>query len=245
MPPHYQESALSRRRFLVVGAACAGALAVPAAVGAPRAAAATQYTLTVTNNSTQFQDICLFQKTAGLGVPAALSLAWLTAPAHPGHTVTFTWTVNYSFVWAPTGPLMSGIPFMDWEQAAADPDDQLQNQTGFDFDDGNYGFVPAPDGDTPLGGLGIQVLPSVPDDTASVGIGMSGAPVFAAQAVPGTKLVFTLRPRYWITAGTFIDGEVLNVEEITNDAEIPYDNTFSMNAVLTQTNLWTVFAPKS
>lgn len=79
------------------------ALAVPAAVGAPRAAAATQYTLTVTNNSTQFQDICLFQKSVGLGVPAAVSLAWLTAPAHPGHTVTFTWTVNYSFVWAPTG----------------------------------------------------------------------------------------------------------------------------------------------
>ncbi|MFE5988473.1 hypothetical protein [Streptomyces sp. NPDC056453] len=74
---------------------------------------------------------------------------------------------------------------------------------------------------------------------------MSGAPVFAAQAVPGTKLVFTPRPRYWITAGTFLNGEVLNVEEITNDAEIPYDNTFSMNAVLTQTNLWTVFAPKS
>ncbi|MFE6752763.1 hypothetical protein ACFVDQ_04100 [Streptomyces sp. NPDC057684] len=245
MPPHHQDSALSRRRFLVTGAACAGALAVPAAVGTPFAAAATQYTLTATNNSTQFQDICLFQKAVGLGVPAALSLAWLTAPAHPGHTVTFTWSVDYSFVWALTGPLMTGIPFMDWEQAAADPDDQLRNQTGFDFDNGNYGFVPASGSGTPLGGLGVQILPGVPDDTASVGIGMDSSPVFAAQAVPGANLVFTPHPQYWITAGTFIRGEVLNVEEITNEAEIPYGNTFSMNAVLGKTNLWTVSATKS
>jgi hypothetical protein len=38
---------------------------------------------------------------------------------------------------------------------------------------------------------------------------------------------------------------VLEVEEITNDAEIPYDDTFSMNAVLGWDNLWTVYAPKS
>ncbi|MGW6403705.1 hypothetical protein [Streptomyces sp. NPDC055134] len=245
MPPRDQDSVLSRRHFLVAGAACAGALAVPATVGAQPAAAATQYTLTVTNNSTEFQDVCLFQKTAGLGVPAALSLAWLTAPAHPGKTVTFTWTVTYSFVWAVTGPLMSGIPFMDWEQAAADPDDELQNQTGFDFDNGNYGFVPASGSGTPLGGLGIQVLPTVPDDTASVGIGMDSSPVFAAQAVPGAKLVFTPHPQYWITAGTFSQGEVLEVEEITDEAEIPFDDTFSMNAVLGENKLWTVSAPKS
>lgn len=245
MPPLHQDSALSRRRFLVAGAACAGALAVPAAVGTPRASAATQYTLTATNNSTQFQDICLFQKAAGLGVPTALSLVWLVAPALPGRTVTFTWSVDYSFVWGVTGPLMSGIPFMDWEQAAADPDDQLQNQTGFDFDNGNYGFVPASGGGTPLGGLGIQVLPGVPDDTASVGIGMDGAPVFAAQAVPGAKLVFTPHPQYWITAGTFTNGEVLDVEEITDEAEVPYDNTFAMKAVLGKTNQWTVSAATS
>ncbi|WP_326777927.1 hypothetical protein [Streptomyces sp. NBC_01445] len=242
MPLRDQDSALSRRRFLAAGAACAGALAVPAAVGAPPAAAATHYTLTATNNSTQFQDICLFQKTVGLGIPSAMSLAWLTAPARPGHTVTFTWSVDYSFVWAVTGPLMSGIPFMDRELVAADPDDELENQTGFDFDNGNYGFVPASDSGTPLGGLGIQVLPGVPDDTASVGIGMDGAPVFAAQAVPGAKLVFTPHPQYWITAGTFSNGEVLDVEEITNDVEIPYDDTFSMNAVLGPNNLWTVSA---
>lgn len=174
-----------------------------------------------------------------------MALAWLTAPAQPGHTVTFTWSVDYSFVWAVTGPLMSGIPFMDWELVAADPDDELENQTGFDFDNGNYGFVPASDSGTPLGGLGIQVLPSVPDDTASVGIGMDGAPVFAAQAVPGVKLVFTPHPQYWITAGTFSSGEVLDVEEITNEVEIPYDDTFSMNAVLGPNNLWTVSASKS
>jgi hypothetical protein len=59
----------------------------------------TQYSLTVTNNSTQYQDLCIYQNPVDLGVPDAMSLAWLTAPAWPRTTVTFSWTLDYSFVW--------------------------------------------------------------------------------------------------------------------------------------------------
>ncbi|MFD3942971.1 hypothetical protein [Streptomyces sp. NPDC058579] len=236
MPPSEQESALSRRRFLAVagGAACLGVL------GAPQAAAATAYTVTAHNNSTQFQTVCLYQRAVGLGVPSAFSLAWLLAPCRPGGHVTFTWSEVYSFVWAPTGTLTPGIVFSHWDQLAADPDDQSLNGTGFGFDNGKYGFVPATSGAPQVGSLGIDVLATVPQDTASVGIGMSSAPVFAAQADPGADLVFTPHPQYWIAAGTYTRGEVLDVEEIEATAELPFDGTFTQQAVLQPTGDWII-----
>ncbi|WP_406057875.1 hypothetical protein OG462_14625 [Streptomyces sp. NBC_01077] len=243
MPTHDQGSALSRRGFLMGGAACAGVLAVPPVAHAQpqrqRLATATaSYTLTVTNNSTQFQDICLYQKPVDPGVPNTMSLAWLIAPAWPTKRVTFTWSLDYSFSWAMTGELMPGIHFSAWEQAAADPESQLQNRIGFDFDNGNYGFVPA-GGGAQLGTLEIDVSADVPAQTASVAIGMP-APVFAVQAEPGAVLPFTPHPEYWVTAGTFSSGQVLDIEEITNEAPVPFDGTFAMQAVLGPTNLWSV-----
>ncbi len=147
--------------------------------------------------------------------------------------------MNYSFAWALTGPLTPGIPFLDRDQVTADPNDALQNRIGFGFDNGTYGFVPAPSGGTtPPGALGIEVLPTVPDNTTSVGIGMGGSPVLALQAEPGATVQFTPHPSYWITVGNYSVGEVLEVEEITNAVEIPFGDTFSMHAVLGQNGVW-------
>jgi hypothetical protein len=82
-----------------------------------------RYSLTVTNNSDQFQDIVVYQKPVDLGVPGALSLAWLTAPAHPTTTVTFTWHEEYNFVWSRTNG-----PFVARQVLPADPDNPEKNQ---------------------------------------------------------------------------------------------------------------------
>lgn len=201
----------------------------------------TQYSLTVTNNSTQFQDLCVYQKPVNLGVPDALSLAWLTAPAWPGTTVTFTWSLDYNFVWAQTGSLKPGVTFQAQQTLSADPDSLISNQVQFDYRNGAFTFVPGAANGTPqLGSLYIRELSGVPANSATVGIGMSNAGTFAVQAQPNSNLVFTPHPEYWITAGTFTAGEVLDIEQITNEAEVPYDGTFEMNAVLGSTNLWTV-----
>ncbi|MFI8793122.1 hypothetical protein [Streptomyces sp. NPDC055105] len=217
---------------------------MPSAVSAPPAAAATTYSLTVTNKSAQSQHFCLYQSAVDLGVPGARSLAWLTAHAKPNRTVTFTWAVDYSFVWGLTGQLTSGIQFVTGEVVAADPSDLSENTITFEFYDKWYKFGPVSGGIKPLGTLAIYVSPTVPPETTSVGTGMSGFPVFAVQASPteGNALVFRPHPEYWITAGTFISGEVLNVEKLTSKAEIPYTDTFSMNATLEPSGLWTVSA---
>lgn len=245
MPAHDQESVLSRRRFLAAaaatGAACAGALAVPSIAGARPAAAATSYTLKVTNDSTGYQSFCLYQKPVGLGVPGALPLAWMVAPLWPRRSTTFTWSLDYSFSWAVTGPLAPGGTFQPWQQVAAYPENESRNRIGFDFDNGLYEFVPPASGGSPqLGSLGIEVHADVPDDTASVGIGMASGPVFAAQAEPGANPVFTPHPQYWIAAGAFTRGQIMDIEEITNEIEVPFVDTFSMQAVLGAADQWSV-----
>lgn len=202
---------------------------------------ATNYSLTVTNNSTQYQDLCVYQKPVDLGVANALSLAWLTAPAWPGTTVRFAWSLDYSFVWSQTGSLQPGVTFQAQQTVAANPDDLNNNQIQLDYRDGAFRFVPgSAAGSAELGNLYVRQLSTIPTATATVGIGMSNAGVFAVQAQPNINLVFSPHPEYWLTAGTFTPGEVLAFEEITNEAAVPYDGTFDMVAKLSSTNLWTI-----
>lgn len=203
----------------------------------------TQYSLTVTNNSTQFQDLCIYQKPVDLGVPNAMSLAWLTAPAWPSTTVTFTWNLDYSFVWSQTGVLKPGVTFVAQQTLPADPEDLTANQTLFDYVNGAFTFRPGSTAGTPhLGSLYIRELSTIPTASATVGIGMGSSGVFAVQAEPNMNLVFTSHPQYWVTAGTFEHGQVLDVEEITNEQVVEFNGTFQMSAVLDPTNTWTVTA---
>ncbi|MFD8075458.1 hypothetical protein ACFV3E_22745 [Streptomyces sp. NPDC059718] len=252
MPPHHLGSEPSRRRFLVGGAACAGALAVPSLNGAPRSAAATPYLLYVTNSSTEYVYLCLHQTPGGNGPSGVMPLAWLVRPSPPLPTPTppFSWNVDYSFVWARTGVLTPGSTFTAMETVAADPGNPSASQIQFGADNGNPGFRAGPATGAPLlGSLYIKELSTVPADTASVGIGQSGSPVFAVQAQPDKTLRFTPgENQYWLAAGPadpfkpppFLRGQVLDLEAITSHVEIPYDGTRVMQAVLNPGLTWTV-----
>ncbi|MER5268667.1 hypothetical protein ABTZ99_41905 [Actinosynnema sp. NPDC002837] len=201
----------------------------------------TQYSLTVRNESTQFQDLCVYQQPVDLGVRNAMSLAWLTAPAWPNTTVTFEWTLDYCFVWSYTGSLKPGTRFRAQEVRRANPQDLTANQILFDYTDGAHRFVPGKAFGVPeLGSLYVRELPTVPADGAAVGIGMSNSGVFAVQAQPNENLVFTPHPSYWLTAGTYVHGEVLDIEQISNSVELQYNAGFDMTAVLQADNTWSI-----
>jgi len=195
----------------------------------------------VTNNSTQYQDLCIYQNPVDLGVPDAMALAWLTAPAWPKTTVTFTWTLNYSFVWSQTGSLQPGVTFLAQQNQSADPSDLTANQVLFDYRNGAFTFAPGVAPGVPeLGSLYVTESSRVPIGTATVGIGMSNAGVFAVQAQPNMNLVFTPDPEYWVTAGTYEQGKVLDIEQITNSAIVGFEATTDKVAVLSPVNTWTV-----
>lgn len=61
-----------------------------------------KYSLSVTNNSNLFGNICVFQ-TLPDQPENMVSLAWFSEPAHPGTTVEFDWSIIYNFVWSRQG----------------------------------------------------------------------------------------------------------------------------------------------
>ncbi|HZP49960.1 hypothetical protein [Actinocrinis sp.] len=206
--------------------------------------AGTEYRLTVVNNSTNYVDLCVYQSPPDLGVPDVNALAWLAEPAHPTTTVHFRWTIDYSFVWSNNGELAVGSLFDASQDWPADPYGKTApQQAQLSYLNGAYTFdegaqpVPTPQ----PGNLYIHEDATIPLREASVGVGMSGAGTFAVVAQPNQNLMFTPHPEYWITAGVFTAGQVIDEEQISDKAAVAFPpGVFSMLATLNPDNSWTV-----
>jgi len=196
-----------------------------------------EYKINFQNNSSNSGSIMVFQQDENIGVDGVMSLAWFSKYVHPSTFGYFDWTIDYNFVWAETGELKPGIRF----QASQNPYADLtsSNAIGLTFD-GAYNFVNQGAG-TPSGSLYIKEDGTVPLDQASVGIGMSGAGTFVVQAQPNMNLTFTPHPEYWIAFGNYTKGDVLNVQEMTNAANVAFPpGIYVMNAILNADNSWTI-----
>lgn len=198
-----------------------------------------KYSLSVTNNSNSFGNICVFQTLPDQPENMA-SLAWFSKPAHPGTTVNFDWNVDYNFVWSHEGELAPGATFNASQTIGAGPSDMTKNSIGFTKESGTYHFMET-NRTTRAGRLGIYTDQTVPHGEASVGIGMSGSGAFAVPATPNYNFTFTPHPKYWVTFGNYEKGEVLDIESLTDAAEIIFEpNVYSMKAVLENDNVWRV-----
>jgi hypothetical protein len=196
-----------------------------------------RYKLRVLNNSTNPGNICLYQSAPDTSISNGLSLAWLSEYAYPTTTVTFDWTVDYQFMWAETGVVKPGVVFdasQLWET-----DLRTNNMVTLHYDQA-YTFQDQRVGQQ-AGSLVITQDHTIPLGMAAVGIGMSGAGVFACQAQPNMTVVFTPHPEYWITFGNFQQGEVLESTQITNQAKLDFPpNIYTLTATLNADNTWNV-----
>ena len=114
----------------------------------------------------------------------------------------------------------------------------------FTHRDGAYDFKNQ-EGADPDGSLYIVQDGNVPLKQASVGIGMSGAGTFVVDGQPNKTLTFTPKPQYWIAFGSFRTGEVLDIQAVTQDAQINFlPGVNTMRATLNMDNTWTIEAVK-
>lgn len=198
-----------------------------------------KYSLTVTNDSPLFGNICVFQ-TLPDQPENVVSLAWLNKPAHPGTTVEFHWNTSYNFVWSPQGVLVPGVTFEVSESIDAEPSDITKNSVGFTREYGVYHFTKA-NRSTPSGKMGIYMDQNVPYGEASVGMGMSGSSTFAMTAMPNYNFSFFPHPQYRVVFGSYEKGEVMDIEALTNMAEIIFEpDNYDMHATLQKDNTWSV-----
>jgi hypothetical protein len=196
------------------------------------------YSINAINNSTQIGSICVFQSDPNVNNPQVLSLAWFTKVVAPRTRTKFTWTIDYSFVWAETGQLIPGIIFDASQTFAADL--STTNQITFTSSGGAFDFINQTAGPA-AGSLYIMEDRSIPLNIASVGIGMSGAGTFAVPSQPNMTLIFSPHPKYWITFGNYTRGEVLDITSISQKAQVAFpSNVFSMTATFGADNQWAV-----
>jgi hypothetical protein len=200
----------------------------------------TSYSLTCINKSEQLGSFAVFQKPLPTVVPGdVFPLAWFARPTHPGTQVTFSWTVNYNFVWSETGVLQPGIVFNASEVMSADP--YGSNYIKLTEDKWGATYFDTPDSNGAIGSLTIKQLHNVVPNRTSVGVGMSGAGTFAVQASPNMTTVFTPTPNYWVLFGNFQAGQVMDIENITGDIEVTYGGSLtSRTATLGLNNKITV-----
>lgn len=205
------------------------------------------YSLTFVNNSNNNWDFCCYQEDPNIGVQDVMSLAWFAFPVAPTTSVTFSWTINYQFVWSQVGTLSPGVRFSASQKWDAD----LENANYVDFDrlpNNAFTFKNKSTFDNP-GTLYINQLGNVPADTAAVGInmGIEGAPpgagsgTFVVPAQPNIMASFTPHPLYWVTFGKYAPGQVLDIQQITKKAKVAFPvNVYDMFAILGQDNKWTI-----
>ncbi|SIQ55646.1 hypothetical protein SAMN05880590_105134 [Rhizobium sp. RU35A] len=200
----------------------------------------TSYSLTCLNNSTLSGSFAVFQKAPPTTVPGNIfSLAWFTRPTAPNTKVTFTWNLDYSFVWSETGILQPGINFNASQVVPANPNGQNLIQLKLD----NYGATTFANQSASgaIGSLTIEQLSNVAPNRTSVGIGMAGSGTFAVQAQPNMTAVFTPHPNYWVIFGNFETGDVIDIEDVTGAVEVTYGGALtSRTAVLGLDNMITV-----
>lgn len=197
-----------------------------------------QYSINFINNSSNSGNFMCFQKDPDISTDGVMSLAWFAKYAHPNTNIRFDWEIDYSFVWGQTGELIPGVMFYAGE--TLDADLEQNNKVTLRYLDGAYTFTNQTTQE-PGGSLYVYEDDTVPLKMASVGIGMSGAGTFVVQAQPNMNVTFTPHPTYWVAFGNYQTGEVLDIQEINNDAQVEFPpGVYAMNAILNMDNTWTI-----
>jgi hypothetical protein len=194
----------------------------------------TIYSITFQNQSGSDLDFLMFQQPPP--GPDFGALAWFAKPIPPGGNSKFEWRRTYEFVWGETGHLSPGVAFRAAQTVGADL--KYTNAIELTRQGSAIVFTNAKS-EQPAHGFNISVSSLVPANMVSVGLGMAGRPFFVRQALPNLRYQFMVDPPvYWIAAGSFQEGEVLDVEAI-DKVQVKFEpNIFNVTATYDADGSW-------
>ncbi len=195
-----------------------------------------KYTLSVDVEATITGNVCVYQQIPNLNDYNILTLAWLSKRVHPSTQVIFEWTIDYNLTWGTQGSFGNGATF----EASQTVDANLTtlNQIDFDYTDGAYNFGAPNQNPDGADNLYINQGANVRSNDALVGVGMSGAGTFVVKSQPNLRVIFHPKPTYYIVFGDFIQGQVMDITELTNSQKIVFNGTTDKALKLTSQNTW-------
>lgn len=200
------------------------------------------YSLNITNQSPSTINVCLYQTSDWN--PNAMSLAWYTASVFPDCNVTFNWSNDYSFCWGQTGAIKPGVMFQCAQVVEAD----LNNANMIELNSSGYGsyYFTSPTAGSQTGSLSMLTGASVPISEIAVGYACSGSPALIRQAFPGETVEFSPeQAEIRLGISNCQQGEIIDVENITNPIQIPSSTAGNINATYTPDNQWDISSSPS
>ncbi|WP_105421344.1 MULTISPECIES: hypothetical protein [Neorhizobium] len=218
-------------------------------------AAGQPYSLTVLNENAKWQQFALFQTIPKIIGPSVdpLSLAWMVGGAAAGtpdnpSTSSFNWTIDYSVT----------VGYIQ-EQGSPSSPRSFQTASSVSVMINNQNYVPVTyQGPFPYGAPGFPegtsdstkglilaqadgTIPTVPVQASksvylSVGIAMADKPTIAVQLEPGLLYQFTPKPKYYILAGSFVQGQVIDTATSSAAYEVNFAGVTDVSVRFTQQN---------
>lgn len=212
-----------------------------------------QYALTVLNQNASFQQLALFQTIPDIAGPSTdpLWLAWMVGGAAPGSVhnpsrATFVWETTYHVAVGYIQDLGSwGNPrsFMPAATAEVMVDSRNALKAAYlgSFPRGAPTFPDQPTDGT-AGLISVQSDSSIPSSMEQkkagfglyAGMTMSGRPTAMAQLEPNRLYQFTPRPSYYISAGSFRQGQVIDKEVWAAAFEVQFSGVTDRTIIFTQ-----------
>ncbi len=201
------------------------------------------YTLSVKNSSVNNTRFAVFQKAPDtVSGQNVFTLAWFSKYAYQKTIAEFSWKINYSAVWSrPDQRLQPGVICKTSAGIPVDP--FADNTVSLSYDKNNDAFH---FGDVTVGSPGsifTNCDNSVPNSkttenvVAGVGIGMSGSGTFLVYTQPNINLTWIPKPKYYLIAGDYKEGEILDVQTILGRSlEIDFNGALSVGAELNMNN---------
>lgn len=212
----------------------------------------TTYTLNFINYSTNSWDFCCYQDDPGTNMPDVMSLAWFAFPVAPTTTVSFSWQIDYQLIWSHKGKLDPGVIFDASQRWSVDPYEK--NTVDF-LRDSNRAFTFSNKRKAlKEGTMYIIQNASFGPREASVGLNMgivgshpgAGGGTFAVPSQPNVTASFAPHPKYWVTFGSYQPGEILDIGQITDTAEVMFPiGITEMYAVLNAMNAWEILTEET
>jgi rhizosphere induced protein len=206
------------------------------------------YSLTVINESELTSPtFAVFAQLPGTSDYDTLSLAWLTQQIDSSNQIdstnqyVFTWDIEWGFAWTAHGTAENH----QWTGSGKLPANPL-SATGCQAElsyNGDFHLQPGqatPDGST----LWIVDDPTVPlpsKQPSSVAVTLSGSPACVTNAGPNLHQTFTLHPTYFIDAGAYVKGQMVDGTSVTGFQELAYEKgVTALTATLQEDNTWEV-----
>ena len=225
--------------FGIAGSLLAGITAAGPAAAHTLALYPTVYTLTVRNESKSPTDIAVYQTDPGFSA-AATPLVWQDVPVKANAETGLSWNSDYSLSWSNSADLKPGAVYRPDQTLSVSAGAARENAVELIDTHGDLGMHRVRPSEQADGALSLQALSTIPPGSASVALGMSGRPASVVKAEPDQTLRFTPHPTYWITAGTFTEGEVINPRNVADPLRLHFGDTGAITVTFHQGGHWTV-----